>query len=78
MVCIFAQGIVNATNFNAELRKTMKERLEMAAKLAREADGQVLIWIKQNAEGDILRKLLPEAVEVRGNDKDTVKEERLL
>ena len=45
----------------------------MAAKLAREADGQVLIWIKQNAEGDILRKLLPEAVEVRGNDKDTVK-----
>lgn len=76
--CIFAQGIVNATNFNAELRKTMTERLEMAAKLAREADGQVLIWIKQNAEGDILRKLLPEAVEVRGNDKDTVKEERLL
>lgn len=76
--CIFATGIVNATNFNAELRKTMGERLEMAAKLAREADGQVLIWIKQNAEGDILRKLLPEAVEVRGNDKDTVKEERLL
>lgn len=76
--CIFAQGIVNATNFNAELRKTMNERLEMAANLAREADGQVLIWIKQNAEGDILRKLLPEAVEVRGNDKDTVKEERLL
>ena len=76
--CIFAQGIVNATNFNAELRKTMAERLEMAAKLARESDGQVLIWIKQNAEGDILRKLLPEAVEVRGNDKDTVKEERLL
>ena len=76
--CIFAQGIVNATNFNAVLRKTINERLEMAAKLAREADGQVLIWIKQNAEGDILRKLLPEAVEVRGNDKDTVKEERLL
>lgn len=76
--CIFATGVVNATNFNAELRKTMTERLELAAKLAREADGQVLIWIKQNAEGDILRKLLPEAVEVRGNDKDTVKEERLL
>lgn len=76
--CIFATGIVNATNFNAELRKTMKERLEMAAQIAQEADGQVLIWIKQNAEGDMLRKMLPDAVEVRGNDKDTVKEERLL
>ena len=75
--CIFASGIVNATNFNAELRKTMPERVEMAVKLAREAEGQVLIWIKQNAEGDMLRKLLPEAVEVRGNDKDTIKEERL-
>lgn len=64
--CIFAQGIVNATNFNAELRKTMTERLEMAAKLAREADGQVLILIKQNAEGDILRKLLPGAHRSKG------------
>ncbi len=75
---LFAQGIVNATNFNAELRKTKKQRLELAAKLARETEGQVLIWIKQNEEGEILRSLLPDAVEVRGNDKDTDKERRLL
>lgn len=76
--CLFAQGIVNATNFNAELRKTKKQRLELAAKLAQETEGQVLIWIKQNEEGEILRSLLPEAVEVKGNDKDTDKERRLL
>lgn len=76
--CLFAQGIVNATNFNAELRKTKKQRLELAAQLARETEGQVLIWIKQNEEGEILRSLLPEAVEVKGNDKDTDKEHRLL
>ena len=75
---LFAQGIVNATNFNAELRKTKKERLELAAQLARETEGQILIWIKQNEEGEILRSLLPEAVEVKGNDKDTDKEGRLL
>ncbi|MCM1337732.1 MAG: hypothetical protein NC187_08130 [Candidatus Amulumruptor caecigallinarius] len=75
---LFASGVVNATNFNSELRKTMNERLELAARIAREARGQVLIWIKQNAEGDILRKLLPEAVEVRGSDTDAAKEERLL
>ena len=76
--CLFAQGIVNATNFNAELRKTKHERLELAAKLAKETVGQVLIWIKQNEEGEILRKLLPESVEVKGSDKDADKERRLL
>lgn len=75
---LFAQGIVNATNFNAELRKTKQQRLEVAAKLARETEGQVLIWIKQNEEGEILRKLLPDAVEVKGSDKDTDKKSRLL
>lgn len=75
---LFAQGIVNATNLNSELRKTKKDRLELAAKIANETDGQVLIWIKQNEEGDMLRQLLPDAVEVRGSDKDSVKEQRLL
>lgn len=75
---LFAQGIVNATNFNAELRKTKTQRLELAAKIAKETDGQIIIWIKQNEEGEILRKLIPEAVEVKGSDKDTDKEQRLL
>lgn len=76
--CLFAQGIVNATNFNAELRKTKTQRLELAAKLAKETEGQVLIWIKQNEEGEILRGLLPDAIEVKGNDKPADKKNRLL
>ena len=75
---LFAQGIVNATNFNAELRKTKTQRLELAAEIAKETDGQVLIWIKQNEEGDILRKLLPEAIEVKGSDSISDKRQRLL
>jgi DNA modification methylase len=75
---LFAQGIVNATNFNAELRKTKQQRLELAAKIASETEGQVLIWVKQNEEGEILRKLIPDAVEVKGSDKDADKEQRLL
>lgn len=75
---LFGVGIVNATNFNAELRKTKKERLELAAKIANESDGQVLIWIRQNEEGEYLRQLLPDAIEVAGKDKDSVKEQRLL
>lgn len=75
---IFATGIVNATNFNAELRNTMDERLKVVADLAKETDGQVLIWVKQNKEGEELRKLLPEAVEVKGSDSDEHKERALL
>ena len=56
---LFASGIVNATNFNSELRKTMSQRLELVAKLARETEGQVLIRVKQIKEGEELRKLLP-------------------
>lgn len=75
---LFAQGIVNATNFNAELRKTKTERLELAAQLAQATEGQVLIWIKQNEEGDILRRLLPESIEVKGSDTIEQKRQRLL
>ncbi|MDR0658830.1 MAG: hypothetical protein LBG18_07870 [Mediterranea sp.] len=71
---LFSRGIVNATNFNSELRKTKSERLDVVAKIESETNGQVIIWIKQNEEGEILRRLLPEAKEVRGNDSLETKE----
>ncbi|MDR3267431.1 MAG: hypothetical protein LBT24_07685 [Tannerella sp.] len=71
---LFSRGVVNAMNFNSELRKTQKERLELAAKTAFETDGQVIIWIKQNREGEALRRMLPEAKEVTGSDSDELKE----
>ena len=37
-----------------------------------------IIWIKQNEEGDYLKKLIPDAIEVRGNDSPEYKEEMLL
>ncbi|MDR1340111.1 MAG: hypothetical protein LBK58_08685 [Prevotellaceae bacterium] len=71
---LFPRGAVNATGFNAELRKTRVERLELAAKTANSAEGQVIIWIAQNGEGDMLRRLLPEAKEVKGSDPVETKE----
>jgi DNA modification methylase len=74
---LFSRGIVNATNFNQELRKTRQKRLELAAKIATETDGQAIIWIKQNEEGEMLRRLLPEAKEVSGSDTVDQKEAAL-
>lgn len=75
---LFNDDAINATNYHSELRETQKERMKIAAELATGHDGQVLIWIKQNEEGEALRKLLPDAVEVRGNDSTELKELRLL
>lgn len=73
---LFNDVAISATNFNAELRITKKERLEEVSRIAIEksSNGEdVLIWIKQNEEGYELRKLMPNAKEVSGNDSNETK-----
>jgi len=76
---LFNDAIISATNFNAELRATKKERLaEVVNILNSRPDENFIIWIKQNEEGDMLRKLLPDAIEVKGSDTNEWKKEKLL
>jgi len=76
---LFNEAIISATNFNQELRLTKKERLEKVAEIVNEnKDENFIIWIKQNEEGDILKELLPEAIEVQGSDSNEYKKEKLL
>jgi DNA modification methylase len=76
---LFNDTSVSATNFNSELRLTKFERLNDVVKLVNEKkDESFIIWIKHNEEGGLLKELLPEAIEVRGNDTDKWKEEKLL
>jgi len=74
---LFNDAIISATNFNQELRLTLNERLQKAADLALEKskNGEdVIIWIKQNIEGDILRKLIPNSKEISGELSNELKE----
>jgi len=76
---LFNEAIISATNFNQELRLTKIERLDEVVKLINEKpDENFIIWIKQNEEGELLKKLIPEAIEVKGSDTDKWKEEKLL
>jgi hypothetical protein len=76
---LFNDAIISATNFNQELRLTKIERLEEVVKLiADKPDENFIIWIKQNEEGEMLKKLLPEAIEVKGSDSNEWKKEKLL
>lgn len=69
---------MSATGFHAEKRKTLKERAAACAQIAREESEQCVIWCYQNDEADELKRLLPEAVEIRGSDKAEVKERAAL
>ena len=75
---LFNDAIISATNFNAELRFTRIERLDEVAKIVNKSDENFIIWIKQNEEGDMLKKMIPDAVEVRGSDTPEYKEKMLL
>jgi DNA modification methylase len=76
---LFNDAIISATNFNDELRKTKKERLEEVVSIVNERpDENFIIWIKQNEEGEMLKKLLPGAVEVKGSDSNEWKKSKLL
>ena len=75
---LFNDTHVSATDFNAELRITKVERMEAVAAIVNASTEPFLIWVKQDEEADLLAKLIPEAVEVRGSHKPETKEERLL
>jgi|688.fasta_scaffold59699_8 DNA modification methylase len=76
---LFNDAIISATNFNAELRLTKKERLDEVVRIVNGRPNEnFIIWIKQNEEGEMLKKLLPEAIEVKGADSNEWKEKHLL
>jgi DNA modification methylase len=75
---LFNDVAISATNFNQELRITKIERLEEAAKIVNNSKENFIIWVKQNEEGELLRKLIPDSVEVKGSDSTEYKESKLL
>lgn len=60
-----------------EKKRTIAERCERAAALA-DHKRPVLIWCQFNEEADLLERMIPDAVQVSGSQKDEVKEERFM
>jgi len=60
-----------------ERRRTIKERCEKVAELVSKSKS-ALIWCNLNEEGDLLEKIIPDALQVAGKHRDEIKEERLL
>lgn len=75
---LFNDTNISATDFNAELRNTRQQRLDEVVAIVNGSDENFIIWIRQNEEGDYLRNLIPDAIEVKGSDSPEWKEEKLL
>jgi hypothetical protein len=81
---LFNESNVNATEFNAELRKTLKLRVEKTVSIVNEIGNkeQILIWVNQNEEGDQIERQLKElgfnCRQVSGSDSIVEKEKNLL
>jgi DNA modification methylase len=75
---LFNSNSVNATSFNKELRLTVVDRLDKVIELVNNSKENFIIWVNQNAEADYFKGKLNDYVEVRGNEKTEIKENKLL
>lgn len=74
---LFSVDAVTLQEQRDERRRTIPERCEKAAQLAAHKD-PVILWCHLNEEGDLLERLIPDAIQVSGKDTDEAKEEKLL
>lgn len=75
---LFNGVAVSATDYHKELRATINERITRVADIVNASSENFIIWIGHDEEGELLRSLIPDAIEVKGSDNKGVKKERLL
>jgi len=68
----------NATAFHNEKRITAEQRAAKCAEIVAQDNEQYLIWCSTDYEADLLKKYIPESVEVRGSHKTSEKEKATL
>jgi hypothetical protein len=75
---LFALPASNMSEERQERRDTIKERCEVAAGIASDHDGLTALWGELNPECDLLERMLPDSVQVKGSMPDEQKEDYLL
>lgn len=75
---LFALPAVGLKEQREERRRTIEERCEMVAGLINGTGQPAVAWCDLNDEGDMIERLIPDAVQVSGKDSDDAKEEKLM
>lgn len=61
-----------------ERRNTITQRCEKVASLVNDTGKPAIVWCHMNDEGDMIEKIIPDAVQVSGKDSDESKEEKFI
>ena len=75
---LFRNPTLSATNLHQEMRLTNESRCKRVAEIIAEKPDELwTVWCNTNYEAEELKRVLPDAVEIRGCDKPETKEKRL-
>ena len=74
---LFRNATLSATTMHKELRMTAPERVRVVADMVNNSDEAWIVWCNTNEESDMLAKAIPDAVEVRGSQSNSVKEKHI-
>lgn len=74
---LFDMPAISLEEQRSERRRTMKERCEMAARIAVKDKSSIILWGFLNAECDLMEKLIPDSKQISGEETDEEKEELL-
>ncbi len=75
---LFALPAAGLKEQRDERRRTVQERCQRVADMVNNSGEPALVWCHLNEEGDLLERLIPDAIQVAGSDSDQRKEERLM
>lgn len=73
---LFSVPAVGLAEEREERRRSLDERCEMVAELINKTGQPAVAWCQLNDEGNLLTKLMPDAVQVSGKDSDEAKVEK--
>jgi superfamily II DNA or RNA helicase len=80
----FDQGLlfdlpeVNATSLHRSKRDSVVDRVAVVADRVNDSTEQWLVWCESNQESELLKKAIPDCVEVKGSDSVEHKEDALI
>jgi len=74
---LFQSPAIGLSEEREERKATITERCEKVAELV-DTKEPAIVWCQYNDEGDILEKMIPDALQVAGRHSNNVKEDRLL
>jgi len=72
---LFDIPAIGLSEQRADLSRTVEERCEMAAELINSHNNPAVAWCNLNSEGKSLARMIPDGIEICGNDSDEKKEE---